>query len=458
MSSALATSSLTPPETGIRRKLATDSLVLSGVFGLLLFGPLAFGAVDPWSTFVLEAGVVLLFALWIWKQAVNNEIKIRENPLYAPMLAFGAVTLAQLAFGWTAYRHDTFSQALLYLAYGLFAFLASQCLRRSTQAKTLAVVVSAYGVALASFALLQGLSPNGKQYWIRTPPFGGWIYGPYANHSHYAGLMEMLVPVPLVFCLTRFAKGRVRAVAAGGAALMASTIFLSGSRGGMVAIVVEFIVLGFILVRLKSGSKSVRGLGYFAVMVVFLLIGVGGVELTQRVATLGSETQHEISGGVRWTINKDGIRMFAKKPILGWGLGAFPIAYPQFRTFYTNFFVNEAHDDYLQLLVEMGVLGFGIMLWFLINLFRSAIRKLPDWPNEIGGAVALACLMGCVGILVHSFVDFNLEVQANAAWFYVLCALAASPHPIESRQRMRRARSRSQQPDLEDPAAQAAAS
>jgi len=458
MSSAPATSSLTPPETGVRRKLATDSLVLSGVFALLLFGPLAFGAVDPWSTFVLEAGAMVLLALWVWKQAVHNEIKIRENPLYLPMLAFGAVTLAQLVFGWTAYRHDTFSQALLYLAYGLFAFLASQCLRRSTQAKTLAVVVSAYGVALASFALLQGLSPNGKQYWIRTPPFGGWIYGPYANHSHYAGLMEMLVPVPLVFCLTRFAKGRVRAVAAGGAALMASTIFLSGSRGGMVAIVVEFIVLGFILVRLKSGSKSVRGLGYFAVMVVFLLIGVGGVELTQRVATLGSETQHEISGGVRWTINKDGIRMFAKKPILGWGLGAFPIAYPQFRTFYTNFFVNEAHNDYLQLLVEMGLVGFGIMLWFLINLFRSAIRKLPDWPNETGGAVTLACLMGCVGILVHSFVDFNLEVQANAAWFYVLCALAASPHPIESRQRMRRARSRSQQPDLEDPAAQAAAS
>jgi len=98
------------------------------------------------------------------------------------------------------------------------------------------------------------------------------------------------------------------------------------------------------------------------------------------------------------------------------------------------------------------------MLWFLINPFRSAIRKLPHGPNEIGGAVALACLMGCVGILVHSFVDFNREVQAKVAWFYVLCALAASPHAIESRQRVRRARSRSQESDLEDPAAQAAAS
>ena len=457
MSSALAASSLTPPETGVRRKLATDSLVLSGVFGLLLFGPLAFGAVDPWSTFVLEAGAVLLFALWVWKQAANHEIKIRENPLYAPMLAFGAVTLVQLVFGWTAYRHDTFWQALLYLAYGLFAFLASQCLRRSAQAKTLAVVVSAYGAGLAGFALLQGLSPNGKLYWIRSTPHGGWFYGPYANHSHYAGLMEMLVPIPLVFCLTRFAKGRIRALAAGGAALMASTIFLSGSRGGMVAIVVEFIVLGLILVKLKSGSKAARGLGYFGVMVVFLLIGVGGLELSQRVATLGPEAQREISGGVRWTIDKDGMRMFAKKPVLGWGLGAFPIAYPRFRTFYTNFFVNEAHNDYLQLLVEMGLVGFGIMLWFLINLFRNAIRKLPDWPNEIGGALTLACLLGCVGILVHSFVDFNLEVQANAAWFYVLCALAASPHPIESRNRVRRTRSSHlQEPELEDPTAQVA--
>jgi hypothetical protein len=66
---------------------------------------------------------VLLFALWVWKLAAQNEIKLRENPLYAPMLAFGAVPLLQLVFGWSAYRHDTLSQALLYLAYGLLAFL-----------------------------------------------------------------------------------------------------------------------------------------------------------------------------------------------------------------------------------------------------------------------------------------------------------------------------------------------
>lgn len=459
MSTALATSSVTPPETGLRQKIAPDSLLLSGVFGVLFFGPMAFGAGSPWATFVVEVSAALLFSLWIWKQAAANEVKIRENPLYAPILAFAGVVVVQLVFGWTVYRHDTLSQALLYLAYGLLAFLASQCLRRSTQAKAVAVAISAYGVALASFALIQGLTSNGKLYWIFTPHFGGWIYGPYVNHSHYAGLMEMLVPVPLVFCLTRFAKGRLRLAAAGGAALMAGTIFFSGSRGGMVAIVIEFVVLGLILVKVEGSSKAARGLGYFAVMVVCLLIGVGGVELSQRVATLSSETRHELSGGVRWTINKDSIQMFARKPILGWGLGTFSTAYPQFRTFYTDFFINEAHDDYLQLLVETGLAGFVTMLWFLTRMFRSAMRKLRDWPNEISGAVTLACLLGCVGILVHSFVDFNLQVPANAAWFYVICVLAASPHPIESRHRVRRVRSsRNQEPDLEDQSQQEAAS
>ena len=106
------------------------------------------------------------------------------------------------------------------------------------------MAITVYGVALASFALLQGLSPNGKLYWLRTPRMGGWIYGPYVSHNNYAGLMEMLVPIPLIFCLTRYAQGHMRTVIAAGAALMAGTIFLSGSRGGMISFVAEMILFG----------------------------------------------------------------------------------------------------------------------------------------------------------------------------------------------------------------------
>jgi O-antigen ligase len=441
MSSTLAPSAPKTLPARARQGFATDSFLLAGIFGLLFFAPLAFGATESWSVFVLEAGAILLFGLWVWRQANGDEWRLRNNPLFKPMALFAAVVLVQLVFGWTAYRHDTFLQTLLYAAYGLLAFLTIQTLRRSSQAKAVAVAITVYGVAVASFALLQGLSPNGKLYWIRTPLSGGWIYGPYVSHNNYAGLMEMLVPIPLVFCLTRYVQGHVRTAIAAGAALMAGTIFLSGSRGGMVSFVAEMILFAVVLIRMQKGTKVAAGVGIFAVVTVALLLWVGGMELSKRVSTIGTEAKQELSGGLRWTIDKDGIRMFAHKPVLGWGLGTFPVAYPQFRSFFTTFFINDAHNDYLQIAVETGAVGLVVILWLVIATYRGAFRKLVDWPDDINGAVALACLLGCTGILVHSFVDFNLQIPANAAWFYVICAVAASHDRLESRQRVRRSRS-----------------
>lgn len=426
-----------------RRELATQAgtALLYGIFGLLLFGPLAFGAVEPWSIFLMEAGSAALFLLWIGKQALEGEIKIRWNPLFLPMGVFGLLIVSQLAFRMSAYPHDTVSLALLYFSYAILCFLAAQTLLRGSQARSLAFVFSLYGAALAGFALIQGISSNGKLYWIRQPRMGGWIYGPYVNHNHYAGLMEMLIPIPLVLSLTRLASTRTRTAAAAAAAIMVGTIFLSGSRGGMLAIVAELIILAVLIVKQKRGLRTAVGIGVFLAIVVGLLTWVGGGELSRRIATVG-RAHSELSGDIRSYINRDGFRMFLKKPVLGWGLGSFPVVYPQFRTFYTNFFVNEAHNDYLQLLVEMGLLGFGTMLWFLLTLYTRAVKKIGNWTGEVSGAVTLACVLGLSGILVHSTVDFNLQIPANAALFYVLCTIAASEPFAQPARKRRVARSK----------------
>ena len=78
-----------------------------------------------------------------------------------------------------------------------------------------------------------------------------------------------------------------------------------------------------------------------------------------------------------------------------------------------------------QLLVRWEGVGFATMLWFLWALFRDGGRKLQHWPDDTNGAVGLAAMLGVTGILVHSLVDFNLQVPANAALFYVLCVVAA---------------------------------
>jgi len=402
-----------------------DPIIFYGAFGLLLFGPVAFGATEPWSIFLLEAGSALLFLMWIIRQAQAGEVMVSSSPLFAPMLSFMALVGLQLLGGHTAYRYQTFRSALLYVAYGALAFVVVQSLRRTSQVKFLTVLFSAYGFAVASFALVQSMSSSGKLYWLRTPRSGGWIYGPYVNHNHYAGLMEMLAPIPMVFALSRYAHGPRRTMAAIAAAVMASTIFLSGSRGGMVAFAVEMAVLVSILVRQRKSKQLALALGAFLVISVGLLAWLGGGQLTRRMASIRTEARAELSGGTRLDITRDGLKMFTLKPIVGWGLGVFPDVYPEFRSFYSDLFVNAAHDDYLQLLVEMGGLGFIVMLWFLVIVYRRAAKKISKWMHDVNGATALAATLGITGILVHSLFDFNLQIPANAALFYVLCAIAA---------------------------------
>jgi O-antigen ligase len=427
------------PNTAEAKRLALSEQIgsglLYGTFGLLMFGPVAFGAVEPWSIFVLETGAILLALAWIAKQWIDGEVKISWNPLFLPMCAFGLLVLVQIVFRSSAYPHDTISHALLFIAYGILCFLSSQTLLRGVQARKLAVIFCIYGSVLAAFALIQGISSNGRLYWLRQPRLGGWIYGPYVNHNHYAGLMELLIPIPLVLSLTRLAPEKERIAAACAAAVIAGTIFLSGSRGGMLALVAELVVLAIVLVRQRYDWRTAAALGLFLVLVVALLTWLGGDELSRRFASVHG-AHADISGDMRFQINRDGLHMFSKRPVLGWGLGCFPVAYPHFRTFYTNFFVNQAHDDYLQLLVEMGLLGFGVVVWYLVVLFRRAGRKIRNWSSEVGGAVTLASMLGIIGILVHSAVDFNLEIPANAALFYVFCTVAAAePMVVPKRKR-----------------------
>jgi O-antigen ligase len=405
------------------RRSTLDSVIFCGVFGLLLFNPLAFGAVEPWSIFILEWSASLLFVLWALRQAKSGELLVVWNPLFPPILIFAALVALQLATGRTAYRYETLSSALLYCAYGLLCFLAVQYLRRTSQVKTLAIVVPVYGFAVAMFALIQSMSSNNKPYWLRMPRSGGWIYGPYVNHNHYAGLMEMLAPIPLVFALTRNARGP-RRLWPPSPQLQCPVRFFFPVPGGMAAFAVQMAILAGILISQRKGRRVALLFGVFLVIGVALLAWLGGGELARRMASIHTEARAELSGGLRMTVNRDALKMFAHKPWLGWGLGVFPDIYPQFRTFHTNFFVNEAHDDYLQLLVEMGGLGFATMLWFVIVMYRGALKKLGNWPEDINGAVALAAMLGATGILVHGFVDFNLQIPANAALFYVMCIVA----------------------------------
>ena len=179
-------------------------IVLYGVAGLLLFGPLAFGGAEPWSIFALEAGAALLVVLWAYWQVASGELRVKGSPLFLPMSVFAALIGVQLATGHTAYRYQTASQAELYFAYGLLCFLVVQLLRRTSQVKFLARLFSAYGFALATFALIQGIASNGKLYWLRTPRDGRLDLRPLREPQSLRGANGNARPHPAGGCPSRF--------------------------------------------------------------------------------------------------------------------------------------------------------------------------------------------------------------------------------------------------------------
>ncbi len=410
--------------------------VLFSLVALLMFGPLAFGAVEPWSIFVLESASVTLFMIWTLRQLRSRHPIIRWSPLFLPMITFAGLICVQLLSGFTAYRYATFSQLLLQISYAAICFLVVQTLTRSREVRFIAAALTIYGATIALFAVVQNLSTPTKLYWLKSA-HAGWIYGPYVNHNHYAGLMEMLVPVPLVFAFSRFGTSHERWIAASVAAFMGATIFLSGSRGGMIAFAVQVAIFITFVLRQRRNRNVAVLLSAFLLLSIIFIASAGGHEAKTRLATLGADKHSDMPTDIRVQLDRNILRMWYKHPVLGWGQGTFADVYPRFRSFYTDSLVNAAHNDYLQVLAETGILGFGIMIWFLLSVFRPALRKSHRWASDLNGAVAVAAILGISGILVHSLVDFNMQIPANAALFYSLCTVAAMEPHFKSHRRMR---------------------
>ena len=401
-----------------------DQVLTFALCALLIFGVLAFGAVEAWSTFAFEAGATALFLIWAGKQLALGNVGLSKNPLYLPAILFFVLILAQIVLRRSAYSYVTRYEALQYVSYGIVLLIAAECVRANDTRRIFALVMTLFGCLYAFFALAQDLTSNSKLFWLRSTRFHGAIYGSYVNRDHYAGLLEMLVPIPLALSMSHLLKGGKRILVAFCAVLMAGTIFLCGSRGGMITFVLEMVLLAVLI--LGKGPSPRALLGYAAIC-VFILALISFSSKGQVMGRIG-----DLNPGIRPQITKDSLKMFLQRPVWGWGLGAFPTVYPRYRSFYTNLFIHEAHNDYAQLLTEMGLLGFALAIWFLIGVYRRGLSASQRWQNHWDGTVSLAALIGCTGILLHSFVDFNLQIPANTALFYVLCALAASEPPAQS--------------------------
>jgi O-antigen ligase len=128
---------------------------------------------------------------------------------------------------------------------------------------------------------------------------------------------------------------------------------------------------------------------------------------------------------VRLRIARDTLHMVSEHPWLGYGAGTYEFVYPAFRSYTSRFVIDHAHNDYLETLAETGIIGLSMVFMFIVLLYRGAVLSLFKRTSSRTGP-RMAALIGCTGLVMHSFTDFNMHIPANAALFLVMAAIATS--------------------------------
>lgn len=394
-----------------------------GIGALLSFAVLAYGGVEEWSQGVLAAGFAVLLVIWALRTFAWRQEEIAVSPLLPPLLAFALVALIQLIFHRTASLYDTRMQVQLLFVYLILLFLLPQAYYRMSHWRGMLWFLMSLGFFVSVFGILQHLTFNGKLYWFRVMRYGGYPFGPYVNRNHFAGFAEILIPVALVpLVLGKVRRERLFLVGLF-AVVPIVALLLSASRGGIVSFAVQLVILFSLLLVRRLHSKHMLAGG---VLVLCAILAVSWIGVQQVLQRFSNYQTMDVSMGKRASMRHDTWRIFLDHPVLGTGLGTLQMVFPPYESSYDAKIVNHTHNDYLEALAETGVPGALCCLWFLAVLFIDSIKGLKELGSSFGAVLNLSGLVGCCGILVHSLVDFNLHIPANALLFFVSAHLATA--------------------------------
>jgi O-antigen ligase len=257
-------------------------------------------------------------------------------------------------------------------------------------------------------------------------------FGPFVNQHHFAAFMEMTAGLTLAAVFGGAVGQDKKALYAIALALMMIAIIMTGSRGGAISVVavISFVIAAVYsterangeLGRRRKGLKLVLGAAILLVIAAAGVLFLSGADPLVRGTGLRGGQGDVTSGRMHfWSV---AWQIFLEHPIAGAGLDAFGVAFTRLDTWNGYFRVEQAHNDYLQMLADGGVLAFLIVTAFIFLLFRRGIRVIRRSGSPGRRTVAIGALAGCFGILVHSFFDFPLRTASNSYFFMLLAALA----------------------------------
>ncbi len=437
----------------------------------LFFAPLAFGTVEPWSLAALELSTGLAFVAYfgmVWSsreqtvkvigilplslliififlqlvplpQAVVKVISPETHEIYAPVInTFDESKWIPISVD----RKATLHELLRLVSYGLMYILAIQLLRNPKRLKRVVTLVVFLGAFVAVLALVQNFTLTNKIYWFRTVPIYASPFGPWVNPNQFAGYIELVSPLALAMFL--FYRPRVRGdetwrerfvaffstptihfhfFLGFAAVVTALSIFVSLCRGGMLSV----FIAGFMFLFLYNLKFPKRGRG----TLLFFILCLWGALSWFGWDTIGSTFTHSFDDAGhltdgRITLWTDVVEIIKDYPLVGTGFGTFLSIYPLYKTINDQLIYDHAHNDYLELLTDGGIIGFLLAGWFVLTILFHGWKMIRLRNDHYSILLGIGSMAGILAILCHSVTDFNLHNGAVGLYFFFVCGLLVS--------------------------------
>jgi O-antigen ligase len=292
--------------------------------------------------------------------------------------------------------------ALALLPYFLIGFLIVKAIKKRSQVVRLFYVLFLMGVFEAIYGLF-GLFSKSR-----------FVSGTFINRNHFAGYLEMMIPVGLGLLLAREGRGKKAFVSSlvisSGVIVMSLALLFSRSRSGAVILVIVFVLFLFLF------PKKIL-LVVVVILIIVLSVYVGMDSTLQRFSW--DYLQKDSRIGI-WNQAWD---VFTDYPFFGSGLGTFGVMYSATEADGETFTVAHAHNDYLEFLSELGIIGMGLLLGGMVLFLVACSRK---WREQGNPSMRGFCFGGFVSVLalsLHGLTDFNLQIPSNILLFSVVLSL-----------------------------------
>lgn len=408
--------------------------ILGLVLGLLIFGPLAYGAVRTLEFALVQALVLVVVLLWILRLWLHPRPVFFWPPICWAVLAFVVYAIVRYRIAPIEYVARLELTKILTYAFLFLAIINNLSRQESTQIISLALITLA--AALSMFAVFQFIT-HYDRIWTMTKP-EGYISrgsGTFINPNNFAGFLEMILPCALAYTLIgRFSHASKVVLGYASLAIIVG-IGVTLSRGGWIA---TALMLGvFSLVLLLQRDFRLRST---VVMAVLLLAGIAFVakahQSQKRFEQLVTAVkQNEKLKDDRFLYWKTAAQIWRENIWLGAGPAHYDYRFPQYRPADLQGVPQYVHNDYLNTLADFGLIGLALVLSFIFLFYMGVFktwRFVQRSPNDLGtkssnkAAFVLGGSLGALALIFHSFVDFNMQIPANAILALTLIALVTN--------------------------------